>query len=297
MEIRNLYSFLQVASLHNFTKAGRHLGYSQSNISAQIQQLERDIGVQLFNRVGKNITLTQYGEELIPYAKQIVSTVMYLENFVKKNEALGGTLQVGIVESLSSLLLEEAVNNYHKRFPLVKINVTVDAAYTLKENIQQGLLDFICIIDEPLPSPKWQCIFRKEIPIEIIAHAANPLTKKKRLNLSDLQNEEFILMEDSASYSACFQSIMAARQLKLKTFLRLQNANMACRLVETGNYLSVLPLYTVQKALQRATVRILPIKDFAQTKFIQIALPQGKLLTPQIRGFLEEMQKILQRDM
>ena len=61
MEIRNLNTFLQVASIKNFTQAGRNLGYSQSNISAQIQQLEQEVGAPLFNRIGRQVTLTQYG--------------------------------------------------------------------------------------------------------------------------------------------------------------------------------------------------------------------------------------------
>lgn len=74
MEIRNLNTFLKVAALRNFTQASRELGYSQSNVSTQIQQLEREVGVPLFNRIGRSVSLTQYGEELLPYAQQIVST-------------------------------------------------------------------------------------------------------------------------------------------------------------------------------------------------------------------------------
>jgi len=59
MEIRLLQTFLQVASLQNFTRAAKALGYSQSNVSAQIQQLEQDVGVPLFNRIAKTVSLCQ----------------------------------------------------------------------------------------------------------------------------------------------------------------------------------------------------------------------------------------------
>lgn len=74
MEIRNLQTFLQVAGLQNITQASKELGYSQSNVSTQIQQLEKEVGAPLFNRMGRGVTLTQYGEELLPFARSIVST-------------------------------------------------------------------------------------------------------------------------------------------------------------------------------------------------------------------------------
>ena len=79
MEINYLKTFLQVAFTKNFTKTGKILGYSQSSISAQIQQLEKEVGVKLFDRIGKKVALTQHGEEMLPYAQQIISTYTQIE--------------------------------------------------------------------------------------------------------------------------------------------------------------------------------------------------------------------------
>ena len=135
MEIRNLTTFLQVVSIKNFTQAARTLGYSQSNVSAQIQQLEREVGAPLFNRIGRQVTLTQYGEELIPYAQKIVSTAFLMENFLKSEKALGGTVRVGMVESLYEILFESTLLRYHQRFPHVKVELVVDDTATLKEGM------------------------------------------------------------------------------------------------------------------------------------------------------------------
>ncbi len=107
MEIHQLNIFIHVATIKNFTQAGRILGYSQSNISAQIQQLEKKVGAPLFNRIGRTVSLTQYGEELLPYAQQIVSTAIRMENFLKSDKAMGGTIRIGIVESLFELVMEK----------------------------------------------------------------------------------------------------------------------------------------------------------------------------------------------
>ena len=86
MEIRHLISFLQVAMLKSFTKAGDSLGYSQANVSLQIRQLESELGVPLFDRIGKTAHLTQYGEMLVPYAQNIVSTTTTIDNMFREKE-------------------------------------------------------------------------------------------------------------------------------------------------------------------------------------------------------------------
>ena len=146
MEIHQLNIFIHVATIKNFTQTGRTLGYSQSNISAQIQQLEKEVGAPLFNRIGRTVTLTQYGEELLPYAQQIVSTAIRMENFLRSDEAISGTIKIGIVESLFEVVMEKTISNYHKRFPNVRIELTVDGTANLKEMLQQGILDFACLI-------------------------------------------------------------------------------------------------------------------------------------------------------
>ena len=64
MEVRNLVTFLKVTELKSFSRAAEALDYSQSAVTVQIQQLERELGVQLFDRIGKTVSITQYGKEL-----------------------------------------------------------------------------------------------------------------------------------------------------------------------------------------------------------------------------------------
>lgn len=294
MEIRQLHTFLQVAAIQNFTQAGRNLGYSQSNISVQIQQLEREVGAPLFNRVGRHVTLTQYGEALIPYAQQIVSAAIRMESFLKSEEALGGTLRIGMVESLFELLLPPVLTRYHQRFPRVKIELTVDATEALKNQLSQGLLDLACIVDDPLPPTEWNCWHSAAAPIVVVCSSANPLTKKKSLSLRELAEEEFILMEESAPYSVHFLRSMAQQNLTPRTVLKLQSADMACRLVENGNFLSVLPLYSARAFAEEGKITVLPVKDLALTQQAQIVMHPNKILIPQIDGILNELQSAFQ---
>ena len=107
MELRNLNTFLRITQLGSFTKAAKELGYATSTITAQIQQLEEEIGTPLFERMGRKNVLTPAGQELIPYAQQMAQLSQQIEYLGDpKQREIRGTLRIGIVESiLHSLLL------------------------------------------------------------------------------------------------------------------------------------------------------------------------------------------------
>lgn len=293
MEIRNLNTFLLVASLQNFTKASQELGYSQSNVSAQIKQLEQEVGVPLFDRIGKNVILTAYGQQLVPYAHQIVSTALKIENSLKDEASIQGTIRIGMVESLFTLLLEDAFLAYHRRFPKVYMDLTVDASATLKVSLQHGQLDAACLIDDPLPSTQWMVWDYIDVPVVVVANSAHPLARQQRVTLSELSRQEWILMETSASYSIGFQNLMAAEHLEINPVLKLQSAQTACRLVEQAPFLSVLPLYCVKASVDKGLLTILPVEQWNQTQRVQLVLHRSKVLTPQLKGFLESLCHVL----
>lgn len=294
MEIRNLNTFLKVAALRNFTQASRALGYSQSNVSTQIQQLEREVGVPLFNRIGRNISLTQYGEELLPYARQIVSTAAQMENFMRSEETLGGVVKIGIVESLFALLPEDAFIRYHERFPRVKAELKVDATEVLKEDLCRGTLDAACLIDSPLYETELRIWHSMNAPIVIVASPCHPLAGKGVVHPGELAEQEFIMMEDSAPYSRRFREILSGYHVDIQPFLKLQSAETACRLVGRGNYLSLLPLYAVKASAKSGNVRILRLLGEEQVQSVQIALHKSRVVTPQMRGFMEELRNAME---
>ena len=293
MEIRNLNTFLKVATLHNFTHAAKELGYSQSNVSAQIQQLEQEVGGPLFNRIGRRVTLTQFGEELLPYAHQLSSIAIRMENMLKSEDVLGGTVRLGMTDSLSELLLEDAFISYHRRFPKVKLEIALDTTSMLIERLRNGQLDAACIINNPLPRSEWLIWDEIEIPIVVVANANHPLAEKKSVSLEEITKQELVLMETLAPYSLECERVLAQHHLECEPVFRLESADTACRIVEHGNFLSVLPLYTVKNAADAGKIKILNVPHWKHRQSIQMILHRSKVITPQVEGFLEELVVIL----
>lgn len=294
MELRNLNTFLKVASLQNFTQASRELGYSQSNVSAQIKQLEEEMGAPLFDRIGRNVCLTSYGEALVPYARQIISAALQMEHFAKSEEALSGMIRFGMTDSLFELVLENALLNFHRRFPKVRLELMLDSASVLAEQLRRGQLDTACLIADPLPASEWLVWDEVDVPIVLVANARHPFAGKKYVKPEELAEQELVLMEASAPYSLEFQRFLARSHLDCEPFLRLQSADTARRLVEQEpSFVSVLPLYTVQSAVREGRLCVLELPAWRYTQSVQLVLHRNKALTPQIEGFLQELRLVL----
>ncbi|MBR2028500.1 MAG: LysR family transcriptional regulator [Oscillospiraceae bacterium] len=286
MEIRNLNTFLQVSLIQNFTKAADVLGYTQSNVSAQIRQLETEIGAPLFNRVGKNVTLTQYGQMLVPYAQQIITASAQIETLLLNKDKIGGTVRIGFCESLFECLLEDTFHRYHQQFPHVIIDVTVDATAKLLKKVSTNEIDAACLIAD-FTGNSDLCYWNKEpCKMMVVASPEHPLTKLEDITLQSLDKQEFILMEDTAPYILNFIGLLFNNNVEISSYLRVQSPEAAIKIMQGGNYLSVLPDYAVKKAISEGRLVHIKLEDFNQTQTVQFITHKNKAITPQISNFL-----------
>ena len=147
MEFKNIKTFLKVAELRNFSKAAEKLGYSQSAVTIQIQQLERELGVQLFERIGKGAALTEEGQSFVFYANEILGAAEKAKESIRKGREgtelrdISGQLRIGSVESVATALLPGLLMRYHKLCPGVEILVHTAGRDELLERIRSNRLD------------------------------------------------------------------------------------------------------------------------------------------------------------
>ena len=264
MEIRNLYTFLQVASTLNITQASEILGYSQSNVSMQIQQLESELKVKLFDRIGH-----------------------------ATDEEITGTLRLGIVESVFTVCFKELISRYNKRFPKVRIDVTVDGTFTLQKLLVKNEIDVACLIDNPLTNNKLANRYSRQVEIIMVINKNHPLANKENLSFSDLGDQHVVLMEDTAPYNVLFQQHLATLDAKIEPFLTLQSCEMARKLVEKENYISLLPTYSVKESLHNDKISVLSIDDYHIHQHVQVVISKQKFITPLIEGFIDIASDVL----
>lgn len=199
-----------------------------------------------------------------------------------------------MVDSLFDIVFKNAIEKYHARFPNVNIELTVDGVANLQQLLKKNQIDIACFIDDTVIKSNLNCLYSLPCKIVIVSNPYNKIAIKEKVDIKDMANEEFILMEESASYSIRFQNWIASKKIEPKVFLKLQNADMAKRLVQTGSYLSVLPLYTVSPSAAEGSIKIIDIPEFHLIQQIQIVVYKPKVITPQIEGFAHEVSHILE---
>ena len=152
MDLRLFSTFLRVAELQNFTKAAEQLGYSQATVTVQIHQLEQALGIQLFERIGKRVRMTEHGEQFIPYAIEILKAEQNAKDFLREPENPSGRLRIGTAESLLLSVLTPILMEYHHRYPDVMVSIHTGLIHELFDMVRQNDVDllFFLVITNPV---------------------------------------------------------------------------------------------------------------------------------------------------
>lgn len=288
MEIRNLTTFLKVTEMKSFSKAAEALDYSQSAVTVQIQQLERELGVQLFDRIGKNVSITQYGRDFVAYARDVESAVARASAFATDSAELSGTVRVGTLDSLMTASFAEIVPAFHEHFPRVLANIHGDSVSRLKELLVKNEIDLIYTLDEQLHDPQFIKVFEEEEDIVVVTNTQNPLAGRGGVRLADLVGNPFVLMNRNNAYRDQFDLELARHGLEIEPFCELESDVLALRLLsDNPSFLSVLPRYTVEKSIHERQLAIVPVEDCVMRQWRQLLYHRNKVVTPQIQGMLD----------
>ena len=148
MEFREIVTFLQAAKLQSFSKAARQLGYSQAAVTIQIKQLEQELGVHLFDRIGKQTTLTHQGQVFYEYASAIMRDLAQAKDAMANPTELTGQLCLGTIESICSSIFPDLLTEYHRLHPKVNVNIITDSPDRLLEQMNANVIDIVYFLDK-----------------------------------------------------------------------------------------------------------------------------------------------------
>ena len=141
MNLPDLNVFVTAARLGSVTRAARALSTVQSNVTARIRLLERELGVQLFDRTYRGITLTPKGEQLLPYAQQLLTLAENARSVVSGPGDIRGVLRIGSLQSTASARLPEVLKAYAQRCDHVDIGIETGISADLIDKVLNNRLD------------------------------------------------------------------------------------------------------------------------------------------------------------
>ena len=194
MEIRVLRYFLTVVREGGISRAAEVLHITQPTLSRQLAQLEEEVGVRLFYRGARRITLTNEGILLRRRAEEILSLVDRTEReLVEQEELVEGRIVIGCGELAAVQVLPEIIESFHERYPLVSYDIFTANADLVKEQMEKGLID-IGVLLEPIDMDKFDFIrlTGKEQWV-VLMRPDDPLAEKEAVRAKDLEDLPLIL--------------------------------------------------------------------------------------------------------
>ncbi|MDH3494718.1 MAG: LysR family transcriptional regulator [Acidobacteriota bacterium] len=251
MELFQLRTFKEVAQTLNFTKASENLYLTQSAVSHQIRSLEEELGVKLFIRGNTGVSLTDPGKSALEYAKRIVAEADKMQEEVaeRENRRVGRVRVAAATQALVYLfapLFEDFMDAY-ERVDLV-FRTTVSTDQTI-DDILNGVAD-IGFASLPVYSPNLEVTELFEDELKLTSGPRHPFAKQKKVRVSDLQNERFILFERGASIRRATDSFFKSIGVEPEMALESNDTYFIKLMIEHGLGVSLIPSWAIREEVK-----------------------------------------------
>ncbi|MFC5684553.1 LysR substrate-binding domain-containing protein [Flavobacterium sp. MAHUQ-51] len=196
MTITQLKYVLAVAEHKNFTLAAEKCFVTQPTLSMQIQKIEEELNIQIFDRTKKPIQLTDIGQKIVSQAKNIVNEADRIQDIVEQQKGyIGGEFRLGIIPTIMPTLLPMFLNNFIKKHPKVKLIIEELNTEEIITKLNNGHLD-AAIAATPLMEEKIKEIVLYFEPFVAYIPESHHHFQKKEIEINDLNIDEILLLQD-----------------------------------------------------------------------------------------------------
>lgn len=292
MDIKNIETFLSVARLQSFTHAAEELSYAQSTVTAQIQQLERELGFPLFDRVGRRIALTQLGEQFLANADDILHIWFQANTLGRAENKISGVLYVGVLESLLIGPMTDILTRFRSHYENVEVRVKMGQASEVLQLLRQNQLDLVYISGSLNAEPNLLRRYARREPLVFFSPPTHPLVGRKQIPLADFLSYDIVATERSGFCYPRLSSLAARQGLTLHHTITVDSTFAAAELVSHGMGLGFLPEYSIAKRLDAGQLVTLDIDIPQQIYYSQILYHKDKWIAPFVDGFVDIVREI-----
>ncbi|MCI7309759.1 MAG: LysR substrate-binding domain-containing protein [Prevotella sp.] len=245
MELRQLKYFLKASETLNFSEAAKALFITQSTLSQQIRQLENEMGVTLFERNSHEVSLTEVGIQLQPYAQQAIAAAdACMQQAYDLNNLLIGELNIGVTFTFSPLLTE-TVLAFAKEYPHVHINIFYKTMAELMEMLQHREVDFVLAFK---PTERYDRIESHVLfnnRLTVVVNQSHPLATKKSITIDDLQAYECAMPAKGLQARNSLDDQLASFFHKMNIRIELNDVNILLKLIKQSKLVTVLAEATI----------------------------------------------------
>jgi DNA-binding transcriptional LysR family regulator len=289
--LRELKTFITVARQGTFSAAGQQIGLTQSAVSAQIRQLERDLGVRLFDRTGRAALLNAAGQQALPLAEQILS--LYEQMSTPTDVAhWHGELKIGAIATVQTGMLPEALMRFRQDAPHVDIKLVPGVSLHLLGRVDAGEIDLALMIKPPFAMPKEldEIPLARE-PFVLIAPIHTASLEDAPLTL--LATQPFVRYDRGSFGGRQVSRFLQEQRLTVNETLELDELEAIVRMVECGLGVALIPQAGL--LLGHAQVRVLSLGTLTFYRELVAIRRRGLRKQAALSFFMDCVQAAVQR--
>lgn len=276
--------FLEVVETGSFTKAGEKLGLTQSGVSHNILTLETELGVVLLHRNRNGISLSDAGERLIPYIRQIIQTAKRLEQEAALIQGIEiGTIKIGSFPSFSSKFLPGVIKDFQRIYEGIKIELFEGDYGHIKKWLTQGTIDLGFL---PLPIQDFETIPLRKDQLFVFLHDHHHLSTLEKLDVASLQNESFIMPKSGCEILV--KGLFKEHHIVPNIVFEIEDNQTIISMVEEEIGLTILPELVCPKHF--SNTKVIPL-DQDVYREIGLVIKSMKQASPSVKKFIEIVKK------
>jgi len=284
IDLRQLQTFIAVADTGGVARAAAAVNLSQPAASRQIQALEAELGVALFDRVGRRVSLTAAGEDLLRRSRQIVGCVQSLrERADDLKSGSAGVIKIGVTPPMLEDALVGFLVGHRKRHPDVEVHITEDGGNSLASRLEHGEVQVAYI-----PAGDTRFAGRLLYPIHDVAimPVAARLSRRRAIEIAELADKPLLLLKRGFGSREGFDAACGAADIRPAVLLESNSHNAIVGLAAVGYGIGIVPSAVRLPKNVRAVP--LTLRGRAIGRWTMLAWDPQRLMAPYLKTFIDE---------
>jgi DNA-binding transcriptional LysR family regulator len=276
LDLRRLTIFREVAERGSFSSAALELGYTQSVVSHHVAQLERELGLSLFERHRRPVRLTPAGERLRDHADTVLGAAAAAEDDMRALAGLEiGLLRVGAFLSACATFVPRAIGEFEARYPNVEVRLHQEEPPVALPRLIAGELDLAVVFHEDdeasAPDPRLERVRLADDVYRVVVHPQHRAARRRQLSIADLRGERFVGPRPQGAglkYRAMLERLCADEGFAPDFAYTVDDVTVARTFVAAGLAVAVMPEMTIRHP--RPDVSVKPVRGAEPFRSIEV---------------------------
>lgn len=293
MNFRKLKIFYETAKHLNMTRVAKEMYISQPSISQSINELENDLGVKLFDRIGKKLYLTHEGEVFLNYTRRILNlydeSVKVIKDF-DSNKA--GKIVIGASTTIGIYILPEIIRKFSNEYNDIEISLIIENTKIIEGLILDNKVDFAFIEGEITSEEIIKEVIWKD-ELVFICGDKSSLKDKEVISGEELKNQKIIMREDGSGTREQAELFLIKNKIKFNTFLELGNTEAIKKSVEANLGIACLSYMVVEDKIKTKDLFLFRLKEGKIERDLSLIVHKDKFLSNNMKSFIEKARNYI----